>query len=33
MASFDYDVVFIGPGFGASVSALGAAEKCYRVRV
>jgi succinate dehydrogenase/fumarate reductase flavoprotein subunit len=33
MASFDYDVVFIGPGFGGSVAALCAAEKCYRVRV
>src|SRR4051795_1425987 len=33
MASFDYDVVIIGSGFGGSVSALRAAEKGYRVGV
>ena len=33
MASFDYDVVIIGSGFGGSVSALRAAEKSYRVAV
>jgi cholesterol oxidase len=31
MASFDYDVVIIGSGFGGSVAALRAAEKGYRV--
>jgi succinate dehydrogenase/fumarate reductase flavoprotein subunit len=30
MASFDYDVVIIGSGFGGSVAALRAAEKGYR---
>jgi hypothetical protein len=29
MASFDYDVVIIGSGFGGSVAALRAAEKGY----
>jgi choline dehydrogenase-like flavoprotein len=33
MASFDYDVVIIGSGFGGSVVALHAAEKGYRVGV
>jgi len=33
MASFDYDVLIIGPGFGGSVAALRAAEKGYRVGV
>ena len=33
MASFDYDVVIIGSGFGGSVAALRAAEKGYRVAV
>src|ERR1700736_2406272 len=33
MASFDYDVVVIGSGFGGSVAALRAAEKGYRVGV
>src|SRR6478736_6885397 len=33
MATFDYDVVIIGSGFGGSVSALRAAEKGYRVGV
>jgi cholesterol oxidase len=33
MASFDYDVVIIGSGFGGSVAALRAAEKGYRVGV
>jgi cholesterol oxidase len=33
MASFDYDVVIIGPGFGGSVGALRALEKGYRVGV
>jgi choline dehydrogenase-like flavoprotein len=33
MASFDYDVVIIGSGFGGSVAALRAAEKRYRVGV
>ena len=31
MATFDYDVVIIGSGFGRSVAALRAAEKGYRV--
>jgi cholesterol oxidase len=33
VASFDYDVVIIGSGFGGSVAALRAAEKGYRVGV
>ncbi|HEY6762761.1 MAG TPA: FAD-binding protein [Baekduia sp.] len=33
MATFDYDVVIIGSGFGGSVAALPAAEKGYRVGV
>jgi cholesterol oxidase len=33
MASFDYDVIIIGSGFGGSVAALRAAEKGYRVGV
>ena len=33
MASFDYDVVIIGSGFGGSVAALRAADKGYRVGV
>ena len=33
MASFDYDVLIIGSGFGGSVSALRLAEKGYRVAV
>ena len=33
MASFDYDVVLVGSGFGGSVAALRAAEKGYRVGV
>ena len=33
MASFDYDVVIIGSGFGGSVAALRAAEKGNRVGV
>ena len=33
MASFDYDVVIIGSGFGGSVAALRAAEKGYTVAV
>jgi cholesterol oxidase len=33
MASFDYDVVIIGSGFGGSVAGLRAAEKGYRVGV
>ena len=33
MASFDYDVVIIGSGFGGSGAALRAAEKGYRVGV
>lgn len=33
MASFDYDVVVIGSGFGGSVAAFRAAEKGYRVGV
>lgn len=33
MASFDYDVVIVGSGFGASVAALRAAENGYRVGV
>jgi cholesterol oxidase len=33
MASFDYDIVIIGSGFGGSVAALRAAEKGYRVGV
>ena len=33
MASFDYDVVIVGSGFGGSVAALRAAEKGYRVGV
>jgi cholesterol oxidase len=33
MASFDYDVVIIGSGFGGSVAALRAVEKGYRVGV
>jgi glycine/D-amino acid oxidase-like deaminating enzyme len=32
MASFDYDVVIIGSGFGGSVAALRAAEKGYPTR-
>jgi thioredoxin reductase len=32
MASFDYDVVIIGSGFGGSVAALRAAEKGYLYR-
>jgi cholesterol oxidase len=33
MASYDYDLVIIGSGFGGSVAALRAAEKGYRVGV
>ena len=33
MATFDYDVVIIGSGFGGSVAALRAVEKGYRVGV
>ena len=33
MASFDYDVVIVGSGFGGSVAALRAAEKGYRIGV
>ena len=33
MASFDYDVAIIGSGFGASLAALRAAAKGYRVGV
>jgi len=33
MASFNYDVLIIGSGFGGSVAALQAAEKGYRVGV
>lgn len=33
MASFDYDVIIVGSGFGGSVAALRAAEKGYRVGV
>ena len=33
MASFDYDVVIIGSGFGGSVGALRAAEKGYSATV
>ena len=33
MASFDYDVVIIGSGFGGSVAALRAVEKGCRVGV
>ncbi|TPL11495.1 GMC family oxidoreductase [Mesorhizobium sp. B2-4-14] len=33
MATFDYDVVIIGSGFGGSVAAFRAAEKGYRVGV
>src|SRR5258708_33399033 len=33
MATFDYDVLIIGSGFGGSVAALRAAEKVYRVGV
>ena len=33
MASFDYDVVIVGSGFGGSVAALRAAEKGYRVGI
>ena len=33
MASFDYDVVIVGSGFGGSVAAFRAAEKGYRVGV
>ena len=33
VASFDYDVLIIGSGFGGSVAALRAAEKGYRVGV
>ena len=33
MATFDYDVVIIGSGFGGSVPAFRAAEKGYGVRV
>jgi cholesterol oxidase len=33
MASFDYDVVIVGSGFGGSVAALRAVEKGYRVGV
>jgi cholesterol oxidase len=33
MASFDYDVIIIGSGFGGSVAALRAAEKGYKVGV
>jgi cholesterol oxidase len=33
VATFDYDVLIIGSGFGGSVAALRAAEKGYRVGV
>lgn len=33
MASFDYDVIIIGSGFGGSVAALRAVEKGYSVCV
>lgn len=33
MASFDYDVLIVGSGFGGSVAALRASEKGYRVGV
>ena len=33
LATFDYDVVIIGSGFGGSVAALRASEKGYRVGV
>ncbi|HET7443532.1 MAG TPA: FAD-binding protein [Solirubrobacterales bacterium] len=33
MASYDYDVLIVGSGFGGSVAALRAAEKSYRVGV
>ena len=33
MASFDYDVLIIGSGFGGSVAARRAAEKGYRAGV
>jgi choline dehydrogenase-like flavoprotein len=33
MASFDYDVVIVGSGFGGSVAAFRTAEKGYRVGV
>ena len=33
MASFDYDVLIVGSGFGGSVAALRATEKGYRVAV
>ena len=33
MASYDYDVLIVGSGFGGSVAALRAAEKGYRVGV
>lgn len=33
MASFDYDVIVIGSGFGGSVAALRAVEKGYTVGV
>ena len=33
MATFDYDVVIVGSGFGGSVAALRAAEKGYRVGI
>jgi cholesterol oxidase len=33
MASFDYDVVIIGSGFGGSVAAVRAVEKGYRAGV
>jgi cholesterol oxidase len=32
MATFDYDVVIIGSGFGGSVAALRAVEKGYEVQ-
>lgn len=33
MASYDYDLLIVGSGFGGSVAALRAAEKDYRVGV